>query len=315
MGLISLYAHFGRIKVFQNLILFIITAVIWGSTWLGIKFQLGTVMPLWSLVYRFSLASLVLGAYCLLFRYSFRFDARQHGWIILQALFIYCTNYILFYMASHYFVSGIVSIIFAGIIVLNIINGRIFLGNQIRPQVVVGSFIGIAGLVCIVWAEVLRLEGQDTQFIIEGLALSIAGTISASLGQIIVVANGRRGIPLIQSNALGYGYGAILMMLIALFLGHEASFDPSWTYTGSLLFLAVFGTVIAFLAYLTLIKRIGADKGAYVFIFTPIIAMALSSLFEDFPWSNQVIVGIILAVIGNILVMTKKFPVLQRARA
>lgn len=292
----------------MNPILFITTALIWGSTWLAIKFQLGQVMPLWSLVYRFGLAAIILIGYCALTQHSLFFNREQHRWIAIQALFTYFFNYILFYFASSYFVSGIVATIFATVIVMNIINGHIFLGNPIELKTVLGALVGMAGLVCIVWAEVVRLEDKDFWFIVEGLALSLGGTLSASLGQITVIANVKRGLPVIQTNALGYAYGSIFTLIVSLICKQTPGFDVSWTYVSSLLYLSSFGTVVAFLCYLTLANRIGPEKSAYAFVLIPIIAMGLSSIFEDLTWTTHTIFGISLVLTGNILIMVKKWP-------
>lgn len=262
-------------------------------------------MPLWSLTYRFGGAALILITYCLIANKNMRFNSKQHAWIALQACFVYFINYVLFYLASHYFVSGIVAVLFASIIMWNIINGRLFLKSKIVHRTLYGAIIGLAGLLCIMWAEVARLEDKDFWFLLEGIALGCAGALCASFGQITTMANVRRGLPILQTNALGYAYASVFMIIVALIFGHPMTFDFSLSYVSSLLYLSLFGTVIAFLCYLNLIDRIGSDKGAYVFILTPVIALLLSSLYEDLSWSVLTIFGLIFIVIGNVLVMTK----------
>ncbi len=290
----------------MNLILFITTALIWGSTWLAIKLQLGQVLPLWSLVYRFGIAAAILMGYCVIAKHSLSFNRQQHGWIATQAVFTYFLNYMLFYFATDYFVSGIVATLFASIMVINIINGRIFLGNTIELKTILGAVVGMTGLVCIIWAEVVRLEDKDIWYIVEGVALGIGGALSASLGQIAVIFNSKRGLPMIQTNALGYAYGSFFTLIVALVLGQAPGFDPSWTYVSSLFYLASLGTVVAFLCYLTLVTRIGPEKSAYAFVLIPIIAMGLSSIYEDMTWTRNTILGSVLVLIGNVIVMTKK---------
>lgn len=286
----------------MNIILFITTALIWGSTWFAIKLQLGQVLPLWSLVYRFAIAAVILMAYCVIAKHTLSFTRQQHGWIATQALFTYFLNYILFYLATDYFVSGIVATLFASIMVINIINGRIFLGNPIELKTVLGAFVGMVGLVCIIWAEIVRLEDKDIWYIIEGVALGIGGALSASLGQMTVIFNTRRGLPMVQTNA----YGSLFTLIVALVLRQAPGFDPSWTYVSSLLYLASFGTVVAFLCYLTLVTRIGPEKSSYAFVLIPIIAMGLSGFYEGMTWTAQAILGSILVLIGNVIVMAKK---------
>lgn len=298
----------GKGNQFMNLILFLTTTLIWGSTWLAITFQLGQVLPLWSLTYRFSIAAFLLIGYCLFTRRSLSFTKEHHRWIAFQAFFMYFLNYVLFYFASFYFVSGIVATIFATLIVMNIINSRIFLKTPIELKTVIGAVAGMAGLGCIVWSEILRLEDQNIWYIVEGLALSLGATLSASLAQMIFISNIKRGLPVVQINALGYAYGSLFTLIVALVLGQAPGFDLSWPYVSSLLYLASFGTVVAFLCYLTLADRIGPDKSAYAFVLIPIIAMGLSSLFEDLTWTTHTFFGISLVLFGNILVMMKKMP-------
>jgi drug/metabolite transporter (DMT)-like permease len=296
----------------MNIILFLTTTLIWGSTWLAIQYQLGAVSPLWSLVYRFGIAAVMLLAYCKIQKLSLSFSKQQHGWIAFQAIFMFFMNYVLFYLASSYFVSGIVATVFATLIVMNIINSRIFLKSTTELKTVVGALVGMVGLSCVVWSEVVRLEDQSIWVIFEGLALSVGATLSASLGQIVFMTNVRRGLPVIQINALGYAWGSLFTLLIALLVGHIPTFDWSWGYMSSLLYLASFGTVVAFLAYLNLAQRIGPEKSAYAFVLIPIIAMGLSSLFEDLILTTHTIIGMALVLLGNVLVMAKKLPKWKR---
>lgn len=290
----------------MNLILFSITALIWGSTWLAIKLQLGVVLLLWSLVYRFGIAAILLIAYCILTKRTLSFTRTEHRWIATQALFTYFLNYVLFYFATDYFISGIVATLFASIMVMNIINGRIFLGNPIELRTVFGAIVGLSGLSCIIWTEVIRLADKDFWYIFGGVALGVAGAFSASLGQIVVMFNEKRGLPMVQTNALGFAYGTFYMVTIALLLKQAPGFDTSWTYVSSLLYLATFGTVVGFLCYLTLVTRIGPEKSAYVFVLIPIIAMGISGFAENMVWTSEAVIGSALVLIGNVIVMTKK---------
>lgn len=292
----------------MNIILFLTTTLIWGSTWLAIKYQLGEVSPLWSLVYRFGFAAVLLITYCFIQKLSLSFSKPQHKWIAFQAFFMFFLNYVLFYLASSYFISGIVATIFATLIVMNIINSRIFLKSPIELKTVMGALVGMVGLGCVVWSEIVRLEDQSIWVILEGLVLSTGATLSASLGQIVFMTNVRRGLPVIQLNALGYAWGSFFTLVVALLLGHTPTFAWTWGYMSSLVYLASFGTVIAFLAYLNLAQRIGPEKSAYAFVLIPIIAMGLSSLFEDFTLTTHTIIGMVLVLLGNVLVMTKRLP-------
>ncbi len=118
--------------------------------------------------------------------------------------------------------------------------------------------------------------------------------------------NQERKIPFIQTNAYGMFFGASLMMLLAIFSGQDISIDANIPYLSSLAFLAFFGSVLGFGFYLKLLHNIGADKASYVHIITPVIALSLSTLFEEYVWGMQNFVGVVMVLIGNIIILSKK---------
>ncbi|MES9965436.1 MAG: EamA family transporter, partial [Candidatus Sedimenticola sp. 20ELBAFRAG] len=104
-------------------------------------------------------------------------------------------------------------------------------------------------------------------------------------------------------NAYGMAYGAAVMFLAALVQGLPLSFDLSIGYTSSLLYLALFGSVFAFGSYLTLVGRIGPEKAAYATVLFPLVALIISTLFEDYEWTLVAAFGVILVVAGNVLII------------
>ncbi|MES9887511.1 MAG: EamA family transporter, partial [Candidatus Sedimenticola sp. 6PFRAG1] len=138
---------------------------------------------------------------------------------------------------------------------------------------------------------------------VTGLVLSLLGTYFASLGNVISARNQEQGIPVVQSNAYGMAYGAAVMFLAALVQGLPLSFDLSIGYTSSLLYLALFGSVFAFGSYLTLVGRIGPEKAAYATVLFPLVALLISTLFEDYEWTLVAAFGVILVVAGNVLII------------
>jgi len=103
--------------------------------------------------------------------------------------------------------------------------------------------------------------------------------------------------------------GALIMFGIALFNGAEITFEASLSYTASLLFLALFGSVVAFGSYLTLLGKIGPDRAAYVTVLFPVIALILSFLFERMIWTPSHFIGVILVLFGNIVALSKNLKV------
>lgn len=287
----------------QNYILYSITVLIWGSTWLAIKFQLGIVPPEASIAYRFALAAVLLMAYVYLRKLPMRFSFIDHVYMALQGLLLFSINYILVYLAEQYLPSGMVAVFFSMIIIFNVIFGALFLGNRIRPRVVTGATIGLIGLVAVFWPELSSFDSTSSQAL--GLFLILGGTVSASLGNIVSARNQRAGLPVIQSNAFGMAYGTIIVLFLAVIRGVEFNFEGSISYIGSLIFLAVFGSVVAFSTYLTLLGRIGVDRAAYVTVLFPVIALILSTLFEGLSWNFAGIVGVILVLIGNAIILIR----------
>lgn len=287
----------------QNAFLYALTSLIWGSTWLAITFQLGTVDPEISVVYRFALASGILLAYSLIRRLPMRFTLREHGFIALQGLTLFSVNYVLIYVAELHLASGYAAIVFSLIIVLNVFFGAVFLRDPIRPRVLFGGAIGIVGLIMVFLPTLGGLSLSGGQSL--GLALALAGTIFASLGNIVSARNQRHKIPVVQANAYGMGYGALITLAFALFRGSEFNFDASSGYVLSLLYLTIFGTVIAFGGYLTILGRIGPDRAGYIAVIFPIIALLLSTLFEGLKWELITLMGVGLVIVGNVVALAR----------
>ena len=283
--------------------LYAVTVCIWGSTWLGIKFQLGDVDPLVSVIYRFCAATLLLFAWCGLRRLKMRFGLRDHLFIALQGACLFGINYWLVYLAEVHLTSGIVAVVFSTIVFWNILNGRIFLKAPIRANVVCGAVLGIVGIGLVFWSELSGFSLDDAGF--KGFALSVAATLMASFGNILSARNQRHGLPVVQTNAYGMAYGVLSLLAAALVAGKTFGFDSSPAYILSLSYLALFGSVVAFGCYLTLVGRIGADRAAYASLLFPIIALIISTLFEDYRWSLPAIVGVAVILAGNALALAK----------
>jgi drug/metabolite transporter (DMT)-like permease len=283
--------------------LYLSSVLIWGSTWFAIKFQLGVVAAEVSLVYRFGIAAMLLLLFCLVKGRSLKFSVRQHGFIALQGLFLFSTNYLIFYWATGLLTSGIVALMFSTVILMNIVNGALFMGSRVRPRVILGAGFGIAGIAAIFWAEVSGVgDNADTW---RGLWMCLLATWFASLGNIVSARNQQNGIPVVQANAWGMAYGALIMAVFALASGAPFNYDPSFRYSLSLIYLAVFGSILAFGAYLTLIGRIGADKAAYAAVLFPVIALGISTVFEDYQWTLRALFGFALVLLGNYIVLTR----------
>ena len=283
--------------------LYLASVLIWGSTWFAIKFQLGVVAAEVSLVYRFALAAALLLLFCQLTGRNLRYSPGQHGYIALQGLFLFCSNYLVFYWATELLTSGIVALLFSTVILMNIVNGAIFMRSRVSLRVSLGAGLGIAGIAAIFWSEVDLVENSADTW--RGLWMCLLATYFASIGNILSVRNQKNQIPVVQTNAWGMAYGAAILFVYALVSGVPLNFDPSFDYSVSLVYLSIFGSVFAFGSYLTLVGRIGADKAAYTAVLFPVIALGISTVFEDYQWTQRAVFGFALVLLGNYIVLTK----------
>jgi len=287
----------------NNSILYIVTVLIWGSTWLAIEYQLGVVEPEVSIVYRYVVAALVLFAWCKVRGLSLRFKARDHVYFVLLGLLLFSLNYIFAYHAQVYITSALAAIAFSTMLWINIFLSRIFFGTRATPRVLIGALLGIVGIIVLFAPQIESVALTDT--VLFGSVMALAGALTASCGNMVSQSAQKRSLPVVETNTWGMFYGAILTGIVALVGGHEFNFDATFTYITSLVYLAIFGSVIAFGAYLTLLGRIGAHKAGYVTVMFPVVAVILSMAFEGLQLSQTIVIGTVLVLLGNLLVLKK----------
>lgn len=277
--------------------LFLLPTLIWGSTWLAIKYQLGVVAPDVSVAYRFALAAALLALWCLATRASLRFSWRNHAWLAALGVLFFGLNYVGVYWAERYVASGLVAVLFSTLVFLNQIGMRVFYGTPFRPRAMAAATMGVVG-VALLFLPDLK-QAQAGGLAAYGVAFGLGATILASGGNMVAIRNQRAGIPTMTSNAWGMAYGALAAAAAALVQGVPWTFDARPGYIISLACLVVFGSIVAFGAYLTLIKRVGAGTAAYVNVSIPVVALTLSTLFEDYRWTWVAVFGVVLAVGGT----------------
>ena len=287
----------------QNALLYVVTVLIWGSSWLAIKYQLGSVDPMVSVAYRFLLASAISWLYCRFSGRLMRYSLRDHGFMFLQGASLFALNYWLFYLSELTLTSGLAAVIFSTIVVMNMMNGVLFLKNRLELRVVLGAGIGLFGIIVVFWPEVTDFEsGSENLF---AVSLAVLATLLASLGNIASARNQRKGIPVVQANTFGMTYGALLMLVLSGATGREFTFEVTLPYVSSLVFLSVFASIIAFWTYLTLLGRVGVERAAYATLFFPLVALGFSTVFEDYQWTASAGIGILLILAGNLLILKR----------
>ena len=279
------------------------TVLIWGSTWIAINYQLGDVVPEASVSYRFILSALILFVFAKMKRLPMKFSFKQHGLFAAFGVCLFGMNYLLLYNAQQHINSALACIAFSTLMLMNIINAKVFFKTHITKQVYFGGAFGLLGIVTLFWPQLTDIELGATTFL--GLGLCLLGTFSASIGNMLSIKNQKNNVPIVQANAWGMMYGAIFTSLAVIVQGKQFTFSFEPAYLTSLVYLSLFGSVIAFGCYLSLMTRIGSHKTSYANIIFPAIAVLISTIVEGFAWSEFTIIGLILVLLGNLVVLTK----------
>jgi drug/metabolite transporter (DMT)-like permease len=284
-----------------NFLLYATAALIWGSTWLGIKLQLTQVPPVLSVAYRFCLASIILFFYCLLKNKRLAFPWKDHVFMIIQGFTLFGLSYCMSYLATAYLTSGLAAVVFSTILMWNILNLRMFMGQPVAWRAFWGGMVGLSGICFVFWHDLAAFTASRGLI---GLGTALCGAYLASLGNVVGSRNARRGVPVTQANVYGMAYGGLLTMAIHFGMGGKLAMDWSFGYLGPMLYLTIFGSVVAFGCYMLLIGRIGAEYAAYVTLLMPIIALILSTIFEDYHWTLNAGLGVAIVIAGNLLILT-----------
>lgn len=283
----------------MNVFLFACTVLIWGTTWIAIAAEIGPVPVLVSVFYRFALAAAFLFVVLLVSRRLTIPALRHHPYIAVQALCLFCLNFICFYAATGFIPSGLVSVVFSLATVFNAVNARLIFGTPVTVRTMLAAALGVVGLGLLFGRNVV--VGLDAGTL-KGLGLAALGTLLFSLGNMASRRNSTAGLPPSLTNAWGMAYGALALLVLIGFTHTPFVMPSSGTYVLALLYLAIFGSVVGFTTYLMLVARIGPSRAAYATVLFPIVALAISTLFEDYRWDAAGVLGLAIAVVGNILI-------------
>ncbi len=293
-------------------VLYLVVVLIWGTTWIMISFQIGVVPPEVSVAYRFAVAALLMFAWAALRGLPLRFSPRDHLFIALQGALIFSTNFVLFYLAAVDIATGLLAVVFSTASIMTLLLSAVRQRRPPPPRVLLGAVLGSAGIALVFWPEIARFSLASGAGL--GLLLALCGTASFSFGGLVAARNQAAGLSVRGTTAWAMAYGTVLLSLFAIVRGARFAFDPGFAYVGSLLYLAVFGSVVAFACYFALLARIGPERSAYATVLFPIVALVISTLFEDYQWTALALAGVALTLAGNLLVLSRPRMRFGRAR-
>lgn len=287
----------------MNIFLYFLVVVIWGTTWIAIKMQLGNVAIPLSIAYRFGLAALVL--FCLL-GVSGRLKRPPRGagkLLLAQGVTLFCLNFLCFYYASQWIASGLVAVVFSSAPLWNALNGRLFLKRKITPKVMGGALLGMSGILALFWPEMH--DHATSSYTWLGLGLALFGTLSFSAGNLLSSTLQARGLTPFDTTAWAMLVGTVILLAGVVVSGTPIVMDWRPAYLGALLYLAIPGSVVGFTAYLMLVGRIGPDRAAYTTVLFPVVSLNISAWLEGYQWTAVGLCGLLLVIAGNVLVFRK----------
>ena len=288
----------------NNFILFGITLFCWSPTWYVIKFQLGYVDPLVSVFYRFLAASILIFIYLLIKKKNLIFSINHHIWFLFFGVCLYSINYVFFYLSNTYLISAFPAVVFSTVVIMNILGETFYFKKNPSMKTLIGATIGMLGIIIIFNDEIFNFNLNNGAHI--GLLLALLGTFSASTGNMVYQRNLNNNFPLIETLAYAMLYGSFVTFLITQVKSTDLLFEYSFSYIASLAYLSIVGSIFAFIFYLKLIEKVGPGRAGYVGVVMPVLALLISTIFENLEWQIDLIVGLPILIIGAVLVIDQK---------
>ncbi|WP_295527817.1 EamA family transporter [Novosphingobium sp. Chol11] len=290
---------------------FVLTAVIWGSTWLVIKGQLGDVPPSWSVTWRFAGAALGMFAFVLAKRLPLVPDTKGLTVAAVMGCSVFSVNFQFVYRSEQYLTSGLVAVLFALLLVPNTLFARIFLGQRITRGFLLGTGIALIGIALLMLHEYRLALAQNAAMganVLIGGVMVLAALLFASIGNVVQATTMARGQPVPTMLAWAMLIGAGVDAVIASMLSGPPRFEWTLGYAGGVAYLAIIGSVVTFPMYNGLLRALGPGRAAYNGVLVPVVAMLLSTLFEGYRWSLLAGAGAALAIIGLVVALRARSP-------
>jgi len=273
----------------------------WSTSWLPLKWQLGVVSPEISLIWRFTIASALMTIITLVMGYPMKVKLKEHLKFLGLGLCLFSMNFNLFYHGGLYATSGLLAVVFSTASLVNIFLVSIISRTIPKLMMVIAAIMGFVGV-----GMIYTPQFEAGPEALTSLLLCLVGTLFFCTGNMISTASQKNGISVMTANSWGMFYGVIILTVISLIRGHEFEIEMTARYIGSLFWLAIFSSVLAFTAYLMLVGRIGSGKAGYATAIFPIGALLISTFYEDYSWSLMSAAGLALVVGGNIVMLRSK---------
>ena len=272
---------------------YVFICLIWGTTWLAIKFAIFTLPPFLSAGIRFTLASIIVFLILKIRKYKFRFNLKETIFLLLVGLGSFSVPYGLVYWAEGRITSGLTATTFAVMPFFAAILSRVFLKtDDLSFWKIFGIVLGFSGLLVIFWGD-LRLGSIESA---EGI-LAIVVSAFTNAGVAVAVKKYGKEIDPVFINLIPMVLGALTLLATSFFVEswQNLKFNPSTVI--AIIYLAVFGSVVAFTLYFYVLKHISVLLLSMTSFITPVLALTAGAivLAEKLPSGTILGVGLILA--------------------
>ena len=283
---------------------FLAISLIWGSTWYVITGQIDGIPAMWSVTWRFALATAGMFALVLVTGGQRTMPRRAHLLALAVGLCQFSGNYNFVYQAELHLTSGIVAVLIGLMIVPNAVLGRALLGQPITRRFLLGSAIAIGGIALLLVNEARAAPvGGNVGW---GIWLSLGAMLAASISNVIQAGETGRQVPLLTLIAWSMLYGTVFDAALAWTFAGPPVLPADPRYWAGTAYLAIAGSVVTFPLYYRLIREIGAGRAAYHNVLVVIVAMLLSTLLEGYRWSALAVAGSVLALLGLVIALRAK---------
>jgi drug/metabolite transporter (DMT)-like permease len=276
---------------------FVIFTSIWGSTWIVIREQLGSVPPEWSVAYRFLIAAVAMAGVARWKGEKLRLGMKALPAAIFLGFTQFCVNFDAVYLAERHITSGVVATVFALLLIPSTLLAWALLGHKPTKRFVWSSLIAVSGI-ALLFVHELQEHASSARQVAFGIGLTFVGMLGASSANVAQARPEFRRFPLFALLAWSMAVGAAIDGIIAFALTGPPVLDPRPVYWAGLVYLALAASVLTFSLYYPVIRRIGPAKTAYSSVIVPIIAMGFSTWLEHYRWTALAFVGALLALGG-----------------
>jgi drug/metabolite transporter (DMT)-like permease len=283
----------------------------WGTSWLALRVQAVSAPPETAVFWRFVLATALMFAWVRARGLPLAFDGRAHARFLVAGLGIFSTNFVLYYHGGRVLTSGLLPVLFSLAVVGNLLLGALFLGQRITLKLAAGAFVGVCG-VALMFAGELDKTAEDAA-VLTGVALCLAGTLSFCIGNTASALSSRAGINVVSATFWGMVYGTAWTGALVVLRGASFAVPLTAPFLLSLAWLVTVATIVAFWAYLSLVRNIGPGRAGYATVMFPVVGLLVSTFAEtlvpgaqgNYVWTWMSAVGLALAIGGNALVLRR----------